>query len=190
MSDSETLNKKEAAASATLIEKMRATAEAKAKLKAERAEKAAKEAAEKAEKAAKRAIEKEERAARKAKEEAEKEAAKAERAAARAAKAAEPKRRPGRPRKSDSDSHSVASSSDTATTVSEDAVSVFRTLREPVPKMMLPDLDVPTLAPAPSAMTIEELAAENAALRQTVAKLQELCTRQRLAINNARNLLI
>jgi hypothetical protein len=176
------LDKKAAAASAALIEKMRASAEEKAKKLADREAKKAQEAAEKAEKAAKKDAERAEKAAKKEKEAAEKAAKKAERDAARAAKESAPKLPRGRPRKNaasaaDSDTHSVSS-------VDASTISAFNALKEPVPVMRhiaLPDLEMPALAPA----TMEELAAENARLRDTVAKLKEMCERQRYAISHA-----
>jgi hypothetical protein len=198
------LDRKAAAASAALVEKMRAVAEAKA-IKA--AEKEAAKAAEQAKKAAEKA----EKDAAKAAEKAEKDAAKAaekarlaeERAAAKAAKAAEeaakPKRPVGRPRKdaSASSGSSVSSTSESIPTLVPPPS--FADLREPLPAVTpamraritaveLPDIESFPATESETSVeveTIESLRAEISRLRDHIAKLTALTSRQKYAIHTA-----
>lgn len=206
------LDKKAAAASAALVEKMRAVAEEKAKKAAEKeAEKAAKAAEKEAERAKKAAEKEAEKVKKAAEKEAEKAAKAAEKEAAKAAKAAEeaakPKRPVGRPRKdtaaSTSTSTSTASSvvSDTSASayvpILTPATSTFADLREPLPAITpamrariaaveLPDIE---MFPESAEETLDSLRAENTRLRDQVAKLTVLLSRQKYSIDCAVELL-
>jgi flagellar biosynthesis GTPase FlhF len=197
------LEKKAAAASAALVEKMRTAAEEKAK---KAAEKEAAKAAAAAEKEAIKAAKEEEKALKKAEKEAAAAAAKAakeaEKAAKKAAKeaeeAAKPKRPVGRPRKEASPSPSAAGGAGGA-----GFYNPFDTLREPLPsitpkmrgRLAAVDLLAPEVHPvlfstegeAPT--DPEALAAENARLRAQLAALTEAYGRQRAAISHTMEVL-
>ena len=195
------LEKKAAAASAALVEKMRKTAEERA---AKAADKEAKKAAEAAEKAAIKAAKEEEKALKKAEKEAAAAAAKAAREAEKAAKkaakeaeeAAKPKRPVGRPRK---ESPAAAGGAGAPS----NPFDVFADVREPLPsitpkmraRLAAVDLLAPEVHPVLFAADgeaptdPEALAAENARLRAQLATLTEAYGRQRAAISHTMEVL-
>jgi hypothetical protein len=188
------LEKKAAAASAALVEKMRAASELKAaKAKEKEEAKAEERAAKEAEKAKKA----EERAAAKAAKEAEKEAEKAkkaaEREAAKAAKeaeaAAKPKRPVGRPRKDATGGSISGSSSVVESGLFEPLPAITPAMRKRIKGAESVDTEIhPTLFDA-EPTTLEEYAAENVRLREKLAALSEAFSHQKAIIRGSLELL-
>jgi hypothetical protein len=186
-STSSDLDKRAAAASAALVEKLRDAAAKKAatalKKEAEAAEKTAAKEAEKAEKALKKATEKAEKAAEKA---AAKEVEKAEKALKKAADAAlkesTPKRPVGRPSKK-----AVGGAGSSTTSTVDDMLESIPVMRKRISVM---DLEMhPTLFSSPESQSPEELIAENARLRTHLAAISEAYSRQRAVIVGSMELL-
>jgi hypothetical protein len=180
------LEKKAAAASASLVEKMRKATEEKAEKAALKEAAKAAEAAEKETKKAAKAAEKAEKAAEKAAEkEAEKAAKAATKAADKAAKEAEeaskPKRAPGRPRKE------VAAAVGGA---GEPIPAITPNMRDRISTVSHPAIDIhPSLFAPTDSESPEDLAAENARLRAHLSALTDAYNRQRTAITHTMEML-
>jgi hypothetical protein len=189
------LDKKAAAASAALVEKLREAAAKKAatalKKETEASEKAAAKEAEKAEKALKKATEKAEKAAEKA---AAKEAEKAEKALKKAADAAlkesTPKRPVGRPSKKATGGAGSSSTTSTVDDMLEAIPAITPAMRKRIFASDSVDLEThPTLFSSPESQSPEELIAENARLRTHLAAISEAYSRQKAIIAGSMELL-